>query len=61
MSSIKSKSKKSTYIFQKRDGKGDFRCFGDGFKVPDLSADNWNFDNQATSSAVKAKDVPLCI
>lgn len=49
------------FLFDKKDGNGDARCFGGDFrKVPDLSDPAWTFDDQATSVQLPKGDGIAC-
>jgi hypothetical protein len=51
VSSVKNRLDVTTYLYSKRDGKGEIRCFGDGQKLADL-AGSCDFDNEASSSRI---------
>ena len=51
VSSVKNRVDVTTYLYSKRNGEGEIRCFGSGDKIANLG-DSYNFDNEASSSKI---------
>jgi len=57
VSSAKNRAGVTTYLYAKRNGEGDLRCFGSGDKIPDLG-DSYDFNNEASSSRIPQQSNP---
>lgn len=59
---MKSNWTKAEYalLYEKKDGKGSYRCFADDVLANDLGTPGWNFDNQGSSVALIKGNDPGC-
>ncbi len=62
VSSVKSKWAQGdlAYLYERRGGEGDFRCFSQGSDGSDLGHPNWSFDNEGSSVLLPDGDGPIC-
>ena len=57
VSSVKNRAGVTTYLYAKRNGEGDLRCFGSGDEISDLG-DSYDFNNEASSSRIPQQGSP---